>query len=108
MWDTGVLPFFDQKLLNTQNGMGRSTHKSPVMKWTNLLTLQKNSLKPNAASRTTTNRYTDADGFLDHLPSGGKPVLQGARPLEDNSGFFEVPLIYNFEGYIHIGILTNT
>ena len=46
-----------------------------------------NSLKLNAASHTTTSWYIDTDGFLEHSPSR-KPVLQGACPPEDNSGFF--------------------
>ena len=32
---------FGQKLLNTQLGVGRSTHKSPIMKWANALSLQR-------------------------------------------------------------------
>ena len=29
--------------------------------------------------------YTDTNGFPDHSPSQGKPVLQGAHPPENNS-----------------------
>ena len=60
---------FGQKLLNTQRGVGRYTCKSPIMKWTNALSLQKNSLKLNTASHNNTSWYTDADGCLEHLPS---------------------------------------
>ena len=77
---------FGQKLLNTQHGVGRCACKSPIMKWANTLSLQKNSLKLNAASHNNARWYTDADGFLEHSPSMG--VLQGARPPEDNSRVF--------------------
>ena len=33
----GVMPFFGQKLLNTQYGVGRRAHKSPIMTWANTL-----------------------------------------------------------------------
>ena len=53
---------------------------------------KKNSLNPNTASHNTSGR-TEADGFLEHSPSGGsldhkRPVFQkiilvwGRRPLE--------------------------
>ena len=32
-----VMPVFDQKLLNTQHGVGRYAGKSPIMKWANML-----------------------------------------------------------------------
>ena len=50
----GVMPFFGLKLRNTLYGMGRCTCKSHIMKWANKLSLQKNSLKLNAASHTIT------------------------------------------------------
>ena len=28
---------FGQKLLNTQHGVGRCAHKSPIMKWANVM-----------------------------------------------------------------------
>ena len=75
---------FAQKLLNTQHCAGRCACKSPIMKWANTFRVfQKNSLEPNAAFHTTTRPYTDTDGFLEHSPSGGKPVLQRAHPPED-------------------------
>ena len=33
----GVMPYFGQKLLNTQHGVGRRTRQSPIMKWANVL-----------------------------------------------------------------------
>ena len=62
-----------QKLLNTQHGVGRCAHKSPIMKQANALKeySKKNSLKSNAPSHNDSNWYTDADGFLEHSPSGG-------------------------------------
>ena len=55
---------------------------------------QKNLLKQNTASHNNASWYTDTYGFLEHLPSAGKPVLQEAYPPEDNSGFGrESPLI---------------
>ena len=56
--------------------------------------LQKNPLKPNAASHNTTSWYTDTDGFLEHSSRGGSlyykgPALQkiilsfGGSPLVD-------------------------
>ena len=32
---------FGQKLLNTQHGVGRCAHKSPITKWANVMSLQK-------------------------------------------------------------------
>ena len=61
---------FGQKLLNTLLRMDRCARKSHIMKWTNMLSLKKKSLKPNTASHTTTSWYTDTDGFLEHSPSG--------------------------------------
>ena len=48
-----------------------------MMKWANALSLQKNSLKLNAASHNNTIRYTDTDGFLKHSPSGGSLYYKG-------------------------------
>ena len=42
-WVTGVILGFGQKLLNTQQGMGGCTCKSPIMKWANALSLPKKS-----------------------------------------------------------------
>ena len=46
---------------------------------------KKNSLKPNATSHNNASWYTDTHEFLEHTPSGWKPALQDAAPLEDNS-----------------------
>ena len=88
----GIMLFFGQKL-NTQHSVGRCACKSPVMKWTNALILQKKktSLKQNAASHNNASRSTDTEGFLEHPPKQGKPVLQGAHPPEDNSILGEGP-----------------
>ena len=71
---------FGQKLLNTQHGVG--TCKSPIMKWANALkeSLKKNSLKLNTASHNNASWFTDTDGFLEHSPKQGKPILQRACP----------------------------
>ena len=39
--------------------------------------LQKNALKPNAASHNNTSWYMDTDGFLEHSPSGGSLCYKG-------------------------------
>ena len=65
------MPFFGQKLLSTQCGGDRYTHKSPVMKGENVFRVfKKSSLKPNTASHNNTNWYTDTDGFLQHSLAG--------------------------------------
>ena len=46
--------------------------------------LQKNSLKLNAASHNNASWCTDTDSFLEYSASEGKPVLEGACPPEDN------------------------
>ena len=69
---------FGQKLLNTQQyGVGRCTHKSPIMKWPNALGLQKNSLKLNAVSHNNASCYTDTGGLLEHSLSGGSLYYKG-------------------------------
>ena len=79
---------FGQKRLHTQCSVGRCT--SPIMKRAKALkeSSKKYSLKLNAASYNNASWYTDTDGSLEHSPGGGKPVLQGTCPPEDNSGFF--------------------
>ena len=44
----------------------------------NMLSLQKNSLKPNAASHNNTSWYTDTDGFLEHSPSRRSLYYKGS------------------------------
>ena len=85
-WGMGVMLFFGQKLLNIQHGVGRCTHKSPIMKWAKHWESSKNSLKLNAASHNNTSWYTDTDGFLEHSPSGWSlynkgPSLQKIIPV---------------------------
>ena len=41
VWGMRVMPFFSQKLLNTQHGMHRCACKSPIVKWTNALKMFK-------------------------------------------------------------------
>ena len=62
---------FGQKLQNTQCSVCRCTCKSPIMKRTNALSLQKNSLKLNTASHNNASWCTNTDGFLQHSPSQG-------------------------------------
>ena len=83
----GVMPFLVKSCRTLS--VGRYTRKSPIMKWENAWKVFKtNSLKPLTASHNNASWYTDADGFLEHSPrGGGKPVLQGARPSKDKSGF---------------------
>ena len=45
---------FAQKLLNTQCGVGRYAHKSPIMKWANVLSVQK--------------KFTEAERSLSWVP----------------------------------------
>ena len=67
---------FGQKLLNTQCGVVRCTRKSPIMKWANVLTLQKkHSLKLNTTSHNNTSWYIDTDGFLEHSPGWGEACI---------------------------------
>ena len=70
---------FGPKLLNTQRSVRRCTPQSPIMKWANVgfFLKKKNSLKPNAASHNNTSWCTDADGFLEHSPSGGSLFYKG-------------------------------
>ena len=72
---------FGQKLLNTQFSVGRCTHKSPIMKWANML-------------KECSKKFTEAEHSLSQLGQlvhwyrrvprtltwKGKPVLQGACP----------------------------
>ena len=58
---------FCQKLLNTQSDVGRCTRKSPIMKWANVLTLQKKVHW--SPTQLLTTMPTDTDGFLEHPPS---------------------------------------
>ena len=83
-WDHAV---WSQKLLNTQPGVGRCAHKSPIMKWANAL----KELKPNTTSRNHASWYTDTDGFLEHSPSTDSLYYKKA-PSEYYLGFGGSPL----------------
>ena len=96
----GSCPFV-QKLLNTQRIVGRCTHMSPIMGWADVLSLQNNSLKPNAASHNNASWYTDTDGFLEHSPSGGGlsykgPALQKIIPVFGGPPFLGQQLVSSF------------
>ena len=75
---------FGQKRVN---GMGRCACRSPIMKWANVLSLQKISLKLNVASQQCQPvlwyRWVSRT-----LTLQGKPAFQGAHYPEDNSGFW--------------------
>ena len=70
---------FGQKLLNTQLSVGRiHACKSPIVKWAN--TLKESSKKihwSHIASHNNTSWSTDADGRLEHSPSGGSLYYKG-------------------------------
>ena len=79
---------FGEKLLNTQCGVGRCTCKSPIMKRTNTLSLQKTSLKLNAAFHNNASWCTDTDGLLEYSSREGSlyyqdPPLQ--EPIQDTT-----------------------
>ena len=96
----GVTPFFWSKLMNTQCGVGGYTYKSPIINCANVLRLQKNSLKLNAASHNNASWNTDPEGFLEHSLSEGSLYYKGPAHLpEDNSVFWGVPRLY---GVSHI------
>ena len=65
---------FGQKLLNTECCVGTWAHKSPTMKWANMLT---EPSKKFTASHNNTSWYTDTDGFLEHSSSGGNLYYKG-------------------------------
>ena len=86
----GAHAIFGQKLPNT--GVVWASVLINHSSWhgqTHWKSLQKNSLKPNTASYNNASWCTDTDVFLEHSPSGGKAVLQGAHPPECN--FFHGP-----------------
>ena len=92
IWSTGRMrhrghAVLGQTPLDTQHSVGRCAHKSPIMKWANVLNLQKKkSLKPNTASHSNASWCTGTNGFLEHSPTRGSLyVLKGARLPKDNS-----------------------
>ena len=99
--------FFCHKLLNTQQGVSRRASKLPITKWANVLkeSSKKNSLMLNTASHNNTRWYKWVPRTLTQQ---GKPVLEGACPPEDNSGWFfrgGSPLLYKV---IHYTIIWNS
>ena len=86
---------FGQKLQNAQHGVDRCARKSPVTKGANGLkeSSRKKSLKLNAASHNNASWSTDADGFLEHSPSGRSLSFKDRLidPPEDNSALFLGP-----------------
>ena len=71
---------FDQKLLNTQCSVNRHTHKSPIVKWANALSLHKKFTEVECnLSQQCQVVYTDRDGFLEHLPSRGSLYYKGSN-----------------------------
>ena len=76
-WDMGVMPFLVKNCwtlscgCTLMNQMKLSKHiESPQRtQWSQMQPLTNNA-----------SWYTERDGFLQHPPSGGKPVLQGTRP----------------------------
>ena len=79
---------FGQKMLNIQHGVGRCPCKSPIMKWANTLSLQKNSECSLSQQRQLVHWYRWVPRTLTRW---GKPVLQGACLPEDNFWFFGGP-----------------
>ena len=72
--------------------------------------LEKNSLKPNAASHDNASWCTDTDGILEHSPSGGGlsyrgPALQKVIPF----GGSPISIIYiNIYNIRHRNIIRNS
>ena len=56
--------------------------------------LQKSSLKPNTASHNNAKWCADADGFLEHSPSGEARIPRGLRSRRLIPGFSPTPLVY--------------
>ena len=91
---TGVMLFFNQKLLNTQHGVGRCAWKSPIMKWANELKESSKKIywcwmKPLTKPPPSTLMHMGPRT----LPQQRKPVLQGPTLPEDNSRVFGSPLV---------------
>ena len=65
------MPFFGQKLLNTQHTVGRCAYESALKE-----SPKKSSLKPNAASHNNTSWHTDT-WLLEYSPSRGSLYYKG-------------------------------
>ena len=61
--------------------------------------LQKNSLKPNAASHNNSSWYTDTGGFLEHPPSWGSLYHKGPTIQKIILVFGGCPLIHPLHPY---------
>ena len=96
---------FGQKLLNIQGSVGRCTHKSPIMKRANVLSLQKNSLKLNTASHNSASWYTDTGGFLEHSPSVRSLYYKGPALQKIILFWGEGPPSYTYETITKIKII---
>ena len=71
------MPFFWSKTAEHSAWVGRNAGKSAIVKWANTLSLQKISLRLNAASHSNVRWYRDTDGFLEHSPSGASLYYKG-------------------------------
>ena len=92
-----VMPFFGQKMLNTQHSVGRCTCKSPIMKWPNACKVFKtNSLEPDAASHNNASWYIDTDGFLEHSPSEESLYYKGPALQKLILVFLGGPHLYEY------------
>ena len=85
---------FNQKLLNTQHGVGRCAWKSPIMKWANELKESSKKIywcwmKPLTKPPPSTLMHMGPRT----LPQQRKPVLQEPTLPEDNSRVFGSPLV---------------
>ena len=79
-------------LVSTQHSGGRCTCQSPIMQWANVLNeCSKNftEAEHNLSQRQLVRWYRWVPRTL---TLWGKPVLQGAYPPKDNSGFLGPPL----------------
>lgn len=89
-WGTRGHAFFKNYWTSAQCGQLRCHAaclcKSPIMKWTNVLSL-KNNTEAKPASCHIIRRH-DAVGFLEHSPSGGSLWLQRVCSPEHNFFFF--------------------
>ena len=73
----GVLPYWPKNAEHSKVWAGELVNHPWWDGKTSWKSLQKNSLKPNAASHNNTSWYIDADGYLGHSPSGGSLYYKG-------------------------------
>ena len=60
-----------------------------------MLSLQKNSLKPNAASHNNVSWYPDTDGLIEHSPGGGSLYYKELALQKVIPGFGVYSLVYH-------------